>query len=299
MSLSAIIPIANYEINLNNLEKIINLCSNISIELIFVLDIGSHSYSKHLERILKDSKINNHKILFSNAGNPGGTRNIGLNNSTSAWVTFWDCDDMPNPKEFQILTDETQLKGKLIGVGSYMVTSFSNLEVIEKNILKLDFDQSIKQIALNPGIWRFIFNKKILKNIEFPNLCMAEDQVFLAKILSQSPEINISDKVVYNYRVGNSSQLTYNSNSIADLVYSVELTMKILLQCKSKYKSSLNVFLARQIASALRHGNTNTKIQIIFFILKSIFSKRIFKLILGFSNLFFYSFEIKKRRLEI
>ena len=297
--LSAIIPIANYENNASNLKKIINLCSDVAIELLFVLDIDSHSYSKQLEQILKVSKIKNYKILLSNAGNPGGTRNIGLNNLTSAWVTFWDCDDMPNPKEFQILADETQLKGKLIGVGSYMVTSFSHIELLEENILQPNFDQSMKQIALNPGIWRFIFNKEILKDIEFANLRMAEDQVFLAKILSQSPEINISDKVIYNYCVGNSSQLTYNSNSIADLVYSVELTMGILLQCKSKYKSVLNVFLARQIISALRHGNTKTKIQIISFTLKSIFSKKIFELIVGFLNFFYYSFEIKKKRLEV
>lgn len=180
-----------------------------------------------------------------------------------------------------------------------MVTSFSHIELFEENILQPNFDQSMKQIALNPGIWRFIFNKEILKDIEFANLRMAEDQVFLAKILSQSPEIYISDKVIYNYCVGNSSQLTYNSNSIADLVYSVELTMGILLQCKSKYKSVLNVFLARQIISALRHGNTKTKIQIISFTLNSIFSKKIFELIVGFLNFFYYSFEIKKERLEV
>ena len=62
--LSAIIPIANYENNASNLKKIINLCSDVAIELLFVLDIDSHSYSKQLEQILKVSKIKNYKCYF-------------------------------------------------------------------------------------------------------------------------------------------------------------------------------------------------------------------------------------------
>jgi hypothetical protein len=99
--------------------------------------------------------------------------------------------------------------------GSYRIrSSYSqNIEVKRIN----EGQKLLESVAINPGLWRFAFKSEIVKETEFPELSMAEDQIFLTEILAKSIHLRYYSEIVYeywNYPVG---QLTKNKEKIRDL----------------------------------------------------------------------------------
>ena len=91
----------------------------------------------------------------------------------------------------------------------------SNLRVYQNKYG--DRQEILHSIAFNPGLWRFAFKTELAKIAKFPELNMAEDQLYLAKVLQSSKKISISSEIVYEYWIYPSGQLTKNRNALHTL----------------------------------------------------------------------------------
>jgi hypothetical protein len=70
------------------------------------------------------------------------------------------------------------------------------------------------QVPKNLGLWRMIFRREFLSEIEFPELQMAEDQVFFGKVLTNSPKIQFVKNALYTYVQGHQGQITRSREAL-------------------------------------------------------------------------------------
>jgi len=214
--LSAIIPIAGFPNGLKQIKKWTTETNFKNFEIILVLDSESISVIDEVNSIatslLDKTSVT---LLNSSARNPGGTRNMGLSQAKGKWITFWDCDDIPNPEKFLEMVYQAQGKGADVALGAFSVRTGSNLRVYQNKYG--DRQEILHSIAFNPGLWRFAFKTELAKIAKFPELNMAEDQLYLAKVLQSSKKISISSEIVYEYWIYPSGQLTKNRNALHTL----------------------------------------------------------------------------------
>ena len=202
LMLSIIVPIGDFERDKGNLLEIVsglkaikNRCA-VTLEAIFVLDNQKDNSRTQLQKLLGDEK--DFIILPVNCGNPGGARNAGIINSSGKWIWFWDSDDTPNFLSLAQINFETSADIIICG---FRVFHPSSSQVFTPS------NSMIENLRI-PGLWRYIFNKTYLSNRVFPELRIAEDQVFLARVLSTKPNVEISPFVVYNYSRNTPNSLT-------------------------------------------------------------------------------------------
>lgn len=249
--ISAIVPVAGFPNGFVQIDTWTDSTSLRNFELIFVNDSTEYEVQKKLQEIA--SKLRGHssvKILTSNSRNPGGSRNIGLANAEGSWIVFWDCDDIPNPsKVIEMIRYAEEEKLDLI-LGSYQIHSSSS-EIIEVKRINEGI-KLLESVAINPGLWRFAFKSEIAKETMFPELSMAEDQIFLAKILDKSRNFRYFPEIVYeywNYPIG---QLTKNKEKIRDINMALDYFYN---QYKSTKCQPLLIALVRLTVTAIKKTN--------------------------------------------
>lgn len=212
--LSVIITVSNYAQNKLNLKKILNDTSSHNLEVLVIADCFSTRALRELENFCRGLGLPG-KIINSSANNPGGSRNLGLLMSSSDWVTFWDCDDLPDIPGYLNLVVKVVRDGATIGIGAFEIEDIESGKLIpSESTNKLD----LMNVGLNPGLWRMVFQRQILDNLKFPELSMGEDQVFLQRVLNKNPKITYDKSVIYRYRRGISTQLTNNKSKRLDLL---------------------------------------------------------------------------------
>ena len=149
---------------------------------------------------------------------PGAARNEGLLKATQEWIAFWDADDLPEPKNVLNVISKIDLKTDVV-VGQYVVMSaHSNTQTS-----KISRTSCVDDLIPNPGLWRMVFRRQIFANYRFPNISMAEDQVYLVNSSLASRTIYFSPALFYNYFQGKSNQLTANPIKILDLNTSLRI----------------------------------------------------------------------------
>jgi glycosyltransferase involved in cell wall biosynthesis len=271
--ISAIIPIAGFP---NGLEQITRWISNPSLsdfEVILIVDSDSEDLRFQVDAIAKKIRHTTKvSILNSTSRNPGGSRNLGLKAAIGSWITFWDCDDVPDPTKFLEIVKEAQRRGADVAVGAFSVITEKGeiLHLIESD----DRSNILRNVALNPGLWRFAFRKELAKNCTFPELRMAEDQMYLAAVLSKSRKIVMSNEQLYEYWLFQSGQLTKNKGALADIQIAIR-------HFEKKYHENecpeFLIILLRLSLTSLKKGNLRSKqtslitlIKIAFFDLRRI-----------------------------
>lgn len=249
-SLSAIVPITNYFQHKNNIEKIINHCLSKSIELILVLDKQSNESHEDLIKLIKPLKEHG-IVLQSDSGNPGGARNTGIDSARSDWITFWDCDDEPQVDQVIELISTPKSSDFEVLVGSYQTRNLGNQKVSTRAANEAKWEV---KLGLNPGIWRFVFRRDVIREIRFPEARMGEDQIFLQRIFSTDPEVMLSDDITYIYRVNVPNQLTGEHSNLKDLV-TVNRLSTLEFDPKAKYSLFSRTMIARQLLTLSRNAN--------------------------------------------
>jgi glycosyltransferase involved in cell wall biosynthesis len=217
MELTAIVPIGNFKKDRENIEFLCRACSQLPIQLRLVLD--SQTKEDHLELEEIASKIHslNFQIFTTSEGNPGSARNVGLVGVDSPWVSFWDSDDVPDPKSVIEVINETSADYDLI-VGSFSQKNEDGSiteHVFDSQLTKKEYDRII---AVNPGFWRVIYRREMLTGITFPRLSIGEDQVFLLQVLNLTPRISFTNKHFYTYNDFGGNRLTSNPRKFSQLV---------------------------------------------------------------------------------
>ncbi len=251
--LSIVIPTIDYPLNRSNIEYLLASAKRIRAEVILVLDSCAHGDFEDACR-LAESKSDWLKVVQTNSQNPGGARNIGLQNCTSPWITFWDSDDKPYPHELVAMIQIAEKNGCDVAIGRYV-------EKVERNLFQNSEKASSSQIlneknwqvevGLSPGIWRFAFRFRVIENTTFPELRMGEDQVFIQRVFKNDIPVYLSEKIVYEYRIGSSHQLTANKLNLEELLLATDISINEYSNVDKKFREIAKIMIIKKCLTLL------------------------------------------------
>ena len=265
--LTAVVPIFRMSGKLQNLKSWMRDLEELEIRVILVEDGGDPATLSELRQILDNLDSEKFDLITGEFGSPGAARNAGLELIHDGWVTFWDSDDLPNPKKFLEMTRMAELKNAEVGVGLY-----ENVDSRQQNehTRKGASGHSLFDIALNPGIWRWIFQRKRIGSTRFNSLRMGEDQIFLMSMEVYSDQISYSHEIVYKYFTNVEGQLTKSRESVLDLIKALPISLSLVRDSVGKQKNFNSLLFARQILTCLKRNQKDSKRYVFRFLLDQI-----------------------------
>lgn len=246
--LSIIVPIGNSIENFDNLSSWIHKI-NKNTEVILIWD-GLNDISER-KRLLKleNKSISN---IYENGIGPGGARNKGLEVIKGKWYVFCDADDVIYPERIIYSLVEVDENKDLL------VFNFETLNVISNKNMIAEPCKNINMLTSQVGIWRIIFRKEIFGVLRFPNLRMAEDQIYLMKCKLDSRKIEYKTEISYKYFISNQNQLTNSRVAKHEIIYAFE-------EAQSEFEfnqSEINLYFLLQIfLSTLKYAVLKNKIK--------------------------------------
>jgi glycosyltransferase involved in cell wall biosynthesis len=245
VKLTAVIPVHGdeYKLRKENMKEIINSASHIN--LVIVADGFNESNAASLAELVSDAKFCEINLIHGVFGNPGSARNAGLKIVDSEWVCFWDSDDIPNPEGFKTMIEKAEKANISVAKGGYRVLDTRNGQIFTNRRSYISKDNPARHL-LDPGIWRYAFSKSIYLNTSFPPLRIGEDQDFLVKVLITQHEVFQSEEMVYTYRLGNETQITYSEAAFLDVAESLKY-LRVLLGEYKKDQISRTIVLTSYI----------------------------------------------------
>lgn len=199
------------------------------------------------------------EIIEGIYGSPGSARNAGFERARNEWVIFWDSDDIGRPKE--LISGLVTLSPNLLDAVVFGYDIYSGDAARCKwNTWPLSQEKSFEMLSLNPGIWRICFRRTSIINLKFPNLKMAEDQLFINDFMHQMPKIEFSNTVIYKYFVNISNQLTSDKGALEDLREAGNLLAANLNDVSGAGKFTLRIY-GKILITQIKKCNISTKFQ--------------------------------------
>jgi hypothetical protein len=250
---SIVIPVGSSLTEFSNLDSTLTLNKGLeNVEFILVLDNVNPEFSEAIRKLLRTIDLINAKCLVVNFGNPGQTRNAGLAACKGTWVQFWDSDDIGDLRAtLNILKTEK---------ADVVVQQFRKRYANKSNEYTSE-THTLFQLAINPGIWRIAIKRSFLKEIEFPALSMAEDQVFIFKLVAMSPTITFISSVGYTYFVGVNTQLTSQHQKMKDLPRSMSCISEEKLKDSRSIRCLQLLFLEKLLLTSIKRSDPLTTLQ--------------------------------------
>ena len=257
-TISVVSPVKNMEGRLQNLNSWIKECDS-HFQIILVCDSCTDKTVEQLQKMKESLPSNQIEIIEGIYGSPGGARNAGFERARREWVIFWDSDDIGSPKDL-ILGLATQTRDLLDAV-VFGYDIYSG-DVAKSNWTSWPISQekSMETLSLNPGIWRICFRRSSILNLKFPNLKMAEDQLFINDFMQKAPSLEFSNAVIYKYFVNVSNQLTSNKKALEDLRVAANLLAANLNGVSGAGKFTLRIY-GKVLITQIKKCNISRKFQ--------------------------------------
>lgn len=207
VKVSIIIPVYNGINFINESYNSVKKQTIDDLEIIYVDDGSSDGSIKKLEQLANNTDFV--KLYCQKNSGPANARNYGIKQSSGEYIAFLDVDDL--------YLDKTALESM------YNLARQENANIVCANLRKvnpkLEVEEEInptnsrytyftQKATLKPeeyGIpWAFyknIYKKTFLEehNIEFPDLRIGEDPLFLTQVLSNTNKIHVINKDFYGY----------------------------------------------------------------------------------------------------
>ena len=256
--LSVVVPVSKMSGRLGNMTYWLRKADRFDIEVIIVHDFRDQETQDEISAIISNLKPRKVFVVNGVYGSPGLARNEGLKRSSGKWVAFWDSDDLPNlEKTFQVLNEESDSQQDCI------VFNFCAVNEITGSRKLCEFtNDPLLDLALTPGIWRFLFKKSSLNGLEFSNLRIGEDQLFLGMYNLETREIMYTHNANYEYFYGGNGHQTKNKKARTDISRLAASTSALIHG--STNPRFLELQFARQVLSGLKMLNFRTGSQILF-----------------------------------
>lgn len=203
--LSIVVPIGHYNSSIHTLNLWVGDLDFTSTELILVHDTNSETCKKELREFVESCSLHQVIIKEVNCHSPGLARNYGLKLARGEFVTFWDADDIPN---YKVVISKISAVNADVDViaGSFVREAFENRELLSTHLLRRD--SSPYRLASDPGIWRFVFRRRLIQNLTFEENLIGEDLLFLAEVFALTQEILQVEALFYRYSMGVPGSLT-------------------------------------------------------------------------------------------
>ncbi len=240
--------------NYMNLESWLSELPIGKIEVILVHDVQDNETAPGINRILTEISDNRIKYFERTFGVPGLTRNFGMTAINSEWMWFVDADDLPDIKN--VLQElESNAPDVEVIIGQFQIDSNGDRTAINPSN-----KSDLRAIARDPGIWRMVFRTRVFVDYKFQEFRMAEDQLFLIDAHIFDRKIKFSDKIFYTYFKHPKGQLTSQKSAISELEKTIPLVVGRIQKTGQKTRTYLEVMLARQIVTQLKHSTNSEKL---------------------------------------
>lgn len=215
--ISIIVPVYQVEKYIEQCIQSILAQTFTDFELILV-DDGSKDNSGKIcdEYAVKDSRV---RVFHQENSGVAAARNNGIKNSNGEYICFVDADDW---------IDNTMLEHCVFCIKEncadilrhgHITELWKNEKCVsEKRMSAPDFAKLLthSQIAdemekfwrnCSNYVWNYFFKKKVVENIEFPNIKISEDHIFVLSALEKCEKICFLHEEPYHYsmRMGSSA----------------------------------------------------------------------------------------------
>lgn len=238
---TVVTPVYNAEENIKKtVESVINQTMDFNQVEYILVDDGSTDNSRPILLDYAKRYPNSIKVVFleKNTGTPGHPRNLGIELSTSPYVTFLDADDWLEEDGLQTLysilkeTNDDYVVGKTIQVESKSTKIVGEHEscMERRSVLPT----SIPHIFQHLGPRARMVKTSLLKenNIKYPEMKFAEDKQFFIDVLVHARAISTTTKTIYylNRLDENNASLTKQT----DIMHKMDTNIKVINYVKAK-----------------------------------------------------------------
>ena len=286
IEVTAVIPVTDASNRIKILRLWLNATSSdLPFEFLFILDSLDSNESRIFKDFLSNFEHLRCRVLETNAKSPGLSRNLGIENSNTRWICFWDSDDYPNPN---VIYEEIQNIGPEVNVivGKFETINLEN-PTQKKEISK---ESSTKDVfMMNPGLWRFVFSRGVIGQKRFTKYRMAEDQLFLCSISLADQNIFFSDRIFYAYVRHEYEQLTKSKKDLIDLLKVQKLLIQMIQMTPIQDKKNqelTNLALIRITLTGIKSLGVRSKMILIMSFISLVLKPRYFMgSFMGFSSL--------------
>lgn len=250
--LTVITPVAKMAGGLDSLRTWIDeALKTDQIKIVLIHDDWDKQTGLELQEIVK--KFSNTNLSFQEGTyrSPGLARNQGMTNIDTPFTIFWDSDDFPNIVETISVLSNQDLSQKEVHVCRYKVRDTANQTVTGSKSWSRISIYNCAQMAYSPGLWRMIIPTSALKNLEFTDCMMGEDQLFVLQVRNFGFKFKFHNETIYEYVKGREGQLT---SSQSDLKF-----ISVLTKFPQNISRGLDVYLISMIMltrisfTALKH----------------------------------------------
>lgn len=244
--ISVIIPIGPSLVDFSKLKETLSLNKNLpNAEFILVIDSPNLDYFNLISQMASYIQMPNCRCIKVNFANPGETRNSGLDISSGKWIQFWDSDDVG---DLNPIINFLEVNDSDLLVQQYKLVNIESNDIASSNT------KDIFDLVSNPGIWRIAIRRSFMNGARFPALAMAEDQVFIFRLLTMNPKIEFDTSCTYSYFIGSETQLTSQSGKMRDLPESMKLISAT--DCEKSRTSDFVqlLFLEKILMTTIKHA---------------------------------------------
>ena len=264
--LTVVIPVTRMASRLENLEKTLVQCRENKVKVVLVHDVQDMETGPELQNLVRElSHSDTSFITFieKNCGSPGLARNLGKILVLEGWIAFWDSDDVADVSKFLLMIDEANKRGDQIAVGGYRVVDSKKKSQISIHKFSSKHEKQEIEIYLNPGIWRWGFRNEFIREINFHNFKMGEDQVFLLDSSVLDHRIYYSPNVVYDYFVNSNLQSTNIEQSFERLSATTSYIFATFEKKSAEMKNFATFVLLRLFFTGIKKCNFIDKINLV------------------------------------
>lgn len=255
---------------LDNLLSWLRDSLKFDLQVILVHDKQDDETSIELKEILRTLASPKVELIEQYVGSPGLARNLGLKEAKGRWIHFVDSDDVVLVPEILNSIALAEKNFKNISVGRFCRVNEQTKQYLESTYWTSDAKTNLQTIFIDPGIWRFSFQRNRISGHSFENLSMAEDILFLLFLSIKPDEIFFYDEVIYKYSVGSNTQLTNNPMALRDLVKASRLIKNLSHYPEDYYKA---IILMRIVFSLVKRKRflemTRVQLHILFIIIRN------------------------------
>jgi hypothetical protein len=261
--LSAVIPVTNMAGRLDYFRKTVEAVRFHGIFLVVVHDWRDQDTEDELLRILSTLDEGSYRFISGSYGSPGESRNRGIKEVSSTWVTFWDSDDSPNVGNITKAVEESSKDYEVL-IGNFSTNSPNTNERVEY-CLGINWRNSVSR---SPGLWRMIFQTNSINKLRFTNLLMAEDQLFLVQYRLFDRTALVCNSVFYDYQISQIGQATNSKRALEDLTRSVVLTSIEISNISSQFGTNYQTLFVKQALTGLKKLKVRKKVKILWCLLQ-------------------------------
>ncbi len=256
--LTIVVPIKNMEGRMLSLQQWLQEANFEALRTIVVCNSSTDNTLRELQHIKSQYELQNLEIIDSDASGAGLARQIGLENTTSEYILFWDSDDYGYIRQLNEALELVNISSEMI-ICRYETKRVETQEVSSPKEQAEHLESKLNSFARNPGIWRVIFKTDFVKECKFGSSNMGEDQVFIADVLSRNPIIEFSDSIIYQYHIGVSGQLTSRKEFLGGISSSLFQIRNLLARPRCANREAITIQFLSLVATLGKKGSTTKK----------------------------------------